>query len=64
MQNINRHLAVFIDADNMPAKYADAISNEIASFGKAGIGRIYGDFQGGPPQGWTQAILNRYAILP
>jgi hypothetical protein len=57
-------LAVLIDADNMSAKHADAIFLEIASMGEASIRRIYGDFQGGGPQGWTKEILASHAIIP
>ncbi len=57
-------LAVLIDADNISAKHVDAIFREIASFGEASIRRIYGDFQGGGPQGWTREILAEHAIIP
>jgi hypothetical protein len=39
-------LAVLIDADNISAKYAEAMFDEIASLGEASIRRIYGDFAG------------------
>ena len=54
-------LAVLIDADNISAKYAEAMFEEIASLGEASIRRIYGDFAGGGPQGWTKDNL---AIVP
>lgn len=57
-------LAVLIDADNISAKYVDAIFREIASLGEASIRRIYGDFQGGGPQGWTKELLAKHAIIP
>jgi len=57
-------LAVLIDADNISANHVDAIFNEIASFGDASIRRIYGDFQGGGPQGWTKEVLAEHAIIP
>ncbi|MGR3710654.1 MAG: NYN domain-containing protein, partial [Alterinioella nitratireducens] len=44
-------LAVLIDADNISAKYAEAMFEEIASLGEASIRRIYGDFSGGGAQG-------------
>jgi len=37
-------LAVLIDADNVPAKHAEAILKEVASFGEAGLRRVYGDW--------------------
>lgn len=66
MKNANRPplLAVLIDADNISARYADAMFNEIASFGEASIRRIYGDFAGGGPQGWTKEKLAALAIVP
>ncbi len=57
-------LAVLIDADNISAKFAEAIFEEIASFGEASIRRIYGDFSGGAPQGWSKDKLASLAIVP
>ena len=57
-------LAVLIDADNIAAKYAEAMFDEIASLGEASIRRIYGDFAGGGPQGWTKDKLANLAIVP
>lgn len=57
-------LAVLIDADNISAKYAEAMFEEIASLGEASIRRIYGDFAGGGPQGWSKEKLAALAIVP
>ncbi|MEY8826894.1 NYN domain-containing protein, partial [Sedimentitalea sp. XS_ASV28] len=57
-------LAVLIDADNISAKYAEAMFEEIASLGEASIRRIYGDVAGGGPQGWTKDKLAALAIVP
>ncbi|KUP94476.1 NYN domain-containing protein [Tritonibacter horizontis] len=57
-------LAVLIDADNISAKYGEAMFEEIASLGEASIRRIYGDFSGGGPQGWTKDRLAALAIVP
>jgi len=57
-------LAVLIDADNISAKYAEAIFEEIASLGEASIRRIYGDFSGSAPQGWGKEKLAGLAIVP
>jgi uncharacterized LabA/DUF88 family protein len=46
-------LCVLIDADNVPAHYADAIFDEIASLGEASVRRIYGD--------WSAQRLNKWA---
>lgn len=46
-------LCVLIDADNVPAHYAEAIFDEIASLGEASVRRIYGD--------WSATRLNKWA---
>ncbi|GGH54416.1 NYN domain-containing protein [Frigidibacter albus] len=46
-------LCVLIDADNVPAHYAGAIFDEVASLGEASVRRIYGD--------WSAVRLNRWA---
>lgn len=46
-------LCVLIDADNVPAHYAEAIFEEIASLGEASVRRIYGD--------WSATRLNKWA---
>ncbi|MBR9652415.1 NYN domain-containing protein [Thalassovita aquimarina] len=64
MPNRTPLLAVLIDADNVSAKYAEPIFEEIASLGEASIRRIYGDFSGGAPQGWSKDKLAALAIVP
>ena len=64
MPDERKLLAVLIDADNISAKYAEAMFEEIASFGEASIRRIYGDFAGGGPQGWSKDKLAALAIIP
>ncbi|WP_041669903.1 NYN domain-containing protein [Cereibacter sphaeroides] len=46
-------LCVLIDADNVPANYAEAIFEEIAALGEASVRRIYGD--------WSAMRLNAWA---
>lgn len=46
-------LCVLIDADNVPAHYAEAIFDEIAALGEASVRRIYGD--------WSAIRLNVWA---
>jgi uncharacterized LabA/DUF88 family protein len=46
-------LCVLIDADNVPAHYAEAIFEEVASLGEASVRRIYGD--------WSAQRLNKWA---
>ncbi|MDZ7711280.1 MAG: NYN domain-containing protein [Roseovarius sp.] len=51
-------LAVLIDADNVPAKYADAILNEVTSYGEPGLRRVYGDWSSQQLSGWTKTAQN------
>ena len=51
-------LAVLIDADNVPAKYADAILNEVTSYGEPGLRRVYGDWSSQQLSGWTRTAQN------
>ena len=46
-------LAVLIDADNVPAKYATAILKEVTSYGEPGLRRVYGDWASPQLSGWT-----------
>jgi uncharacterized LabA/DUF88 family protein len=56
-------LAVLIDADNVPARYVDAIFTEITSLGEPSVRRIYGDFSNPHLKKWS-AILAEHAIVP
>ncbi|MCR9114137.1 MAG: NYN domain-containing protein [Rhodobacteraceae bacterium] len=47
-------LAVLIDADNVPAKYAEAILKEVTSYGEPGLRRVYGDWSSQQLAGWTK----------
>lgn len=49
-------LAVLIDADNVPASYADAIFDEIAALGEASVRRIYGDWSAIRLAGWARKV--------
>lgn len=46
-------LAVLIDADNVPSKYADAILKEVTTYGEPGLRRVYGDWSSKQLAGWT-----------
>ena len=48
----NLLLAVLIDADNVPARHAAAILDEIAAFGEPSVRRVYGD--------WSSAALGQW----
>lgn len=45
-------LAVLIDADNIPARHAAAILDEIASFGEPSLRRVYGDWSSTSLTSW------------
>lgn len=49
-------LAVLIDADNVPASYAEAIFEEIAALGEASVRRIYGDWSAQRLGGWARQV--------
>ncbi len=49
-------LAVLIDADNVPASYAEAIFEEIAGLGEASVRRIYGDWSAQRLAGWAKQV--------
>ena len=63
MKNSPPLLAVLIDADNVPARYVNAIFKEITSFGEPSVRRIYGDFSDARLKKWS-SILADHAIVP
>lgn len=54
-------IAVLIDADNTSPKYAEALLEELATYGTPTIKRAYGDFSSPQLSGWTRE-LNARAI--
>src|SRR5688572_19650440 len=50
--------AVLIDADNIPAKYAEAILKEITSFGEPALRRVYADWSRSGLSAWSERILD------
>ncbi|MCA8869468.1 MAG: NYN domain-containing protein [Rhodobacteraceae bacterium] len=48
--------AVLIDADNIPARYAEDILKEIAAFGEPALRRVYGDWSSGQLASWTKQV--------
>lgn len=46
--------AVLIDADNIPAKHAQAILKEIQTLGEPALRRVYGDWSSERLKGWVQ----------
>lgn len=49
-------LCVLIDADNVPASYAEAIFEEVASLGEASVRRIYGDWSALRLGAWAKKV--------
>lgn len=49
-------LAVLIDADNIPAKYAEAILKEITGLGEPGLRRVYGDWSSDRLKPWAAKV--------
>lgn len=56
-------VALFIDADNAPAKKIEFIINELASYGAVMVRKIYGNWKGDRLKGWEEVLLD-YAIAP
>ncbi|WP_212523808.1 NYN domain-containing protein [Actibacterium sp. MT2.3-13A] len=54
----NPLLAVLIDADNIPARYAEVILKEITSFGEPALRRVYGDWSSGRLAPWAAKVLD------
>ena len=50
-------LATFIDADNVPSKYAEAILSEVATIGEPALRRVYGDWSSERLKGWSEKIV-------
>lgn len=57
------HLAVLIDADNIPSSSIKGVMEEIALYGTPTIKRIYGDWTSPNIQGWKAPLLE-HAITP
>lgn len=60
---VQRKLAVLIDADNTQASIVDGLLAEIAKFGVASVKRIYGDWTSTNLRSWKDKLLE-YAIQP
>ncbi|MBK1637153.1 NYN domain-containing protein [Rhodovulum adriaticum] len=50
-------LAVLIDADNIPARYAEAILKEITAYGEPALRRVYGDWSSDRLKPWAGKVL-------
>jgi len=49
-------LAVLIDADNIPARHAEAILKEVTSYGEPALRRVYGDWAAPRLQPWARKV--------
>ncbi|WP_435165785.1 NYN domain-containing protein [Falsirhodobacter sp. 1013] len=58
MDSRTPRLCVLIDADNVPAHYAEAIFEEIASLGEASVRRIYGDWSALRLKNWAEKVAH------
>ncbi|WP_202845502.1 NYN domain-containing protein [Luteimonas saliphila] len=61
--DIERRIALLVDADNAPAGKIDAILNEVARHGVANVRRAYGNWKNPHIKAW-EAVLHEYAIRP
>ncbi|MEO1638043.1 MAG: NYN domain-containing protein [Pseudomonadota bacterium] len=50
-------LAVLIDADNIPAKYAPDILREITTYGEPALRRVYGDWSSSALGNWKKVVV-------
>lgn len=57
-----KKLAVLIDSDNVSAKYAPFVMNEVQKYGVPTYKRVYGDWEKGG-NGWHAPAVN-YSIMP
>lgn len=57
-----KKLAVLIDSDNVSAKYAHFVMNEVQKYGVPTYKRVYGDWEKGG-NGWHAPAVN-YSIMP
>ncbi len=63
MEINSQKIAMFIDADNAPAKKIEIIITELAKYGSLSIRRAYGNWKSTAIKGWEEN-LHEYAIQP
>ncbi|MBL9057819.1 MAG: NYN domain-containing protein [Rhodobacteraceae bacterium] len=56
-------LAVLIDADNIPARHAEAILGEVAAFGEPSLRRVYGDWSSQALTQWKEQARNLGLVM-
>lgn len=63
MAEVEKRIALLIDADNAPSSKIDAILTELARYGTANVRRAYGNWKSPHLKGW-ESVLHEYAIRP
>jgi uncharacterized protein (TIGR00288 family) len=63
MPDVERRIALLIDAENAPAAKIDVILAEVARHGSANVRRAYGNWAGSHLKAW-ESTLHTYAIRP
>lgn len=63
MAEVEKRIALLIDADNAPAAKIDVVLAEVARYGVANVRRAYGNWKSPHLKGW-EAVLQEYAIRP
>lgn len=61
--DIQKRLAVLIDADNSQPAIMEGLLEEVANYGISSIKRIYGDWSSDAMRGWKNILLD-YSIQP
>ncbi|QSZ42857.1 NYN domain-containing protein [Sulfurimonas aquatica] len=63
MKKQQSNIAMFIDCDNVSAKYIESIFDDLSQYGTVNIRRAYGDWKDKKLHGWEN-ILQDYNIKP
>lgn len=63
MEEAKHKIAMFIDADNAPAKKIEKIITELAKYGVVSIRKAYGNWKSSSLKGWEDN-LHEYSIQP
>ncbi len=61
--NQQKNIAMFIDCDNVSAKYIDSIFKDLSQYGKITIRKAYGDWSNRHLNSWENVLLD-YSIQP
>ncbi len=61
--DLQKRLAVLIDADNSQPSIMEGLLEEVANYGIASIKRIYGDWSSDNMRGWKSILLD-YSLQP